>query len=835
MGMSVALTYALDHWIQEVILLILLTCAYAVLQRRAIKRAGPRDATGNGIAIGRAKAFDNRSLQLRIDRLSDSLKELKVISQKPQEGTSYQEHSSSSTVRELTIGVKASSGGEKEQKKESTKHEGGEKNIVAAAPSKEKSAKEEGGPVLGLSAGDILSDQINLASQIANLEMLFERSLTDRLIDGRPRIQTVLGFQISINPPAGFENCVAVVEVGVRAQVSAESVSLVALIPQEKTYNAQTLRSSERSVGGSAVAKILTLGFLGKNGSRQLFVHRDSDTIAFERDPESQPSIFEDHSSSLIFGWEFRPVLGRRSVSAGTRQMLAVIALPKQDDATIADSSTLEIRTRTYWRVYKRRQLTTRRRWRWLPMKVDGSNLMSSGLQELRVPNSADVQQSLAPRIDEIKWARSGEDRVTVMVSGENFFSGTKVLMGGATYRDEDGSLTLKSDQAFEFHTPISSLLTGDAVLSGRFGSSFKLEMPVAKRPLGLILDGATLARGVDEKRYRIGIVIKAVDNNDNFVDLTRQALGALPDATLFVGSELVPLPYDFEELSFSTPTGSNDSQQLAHTAPEMRAQIGSASTLPKSSKEYSCLRLSAWIPAKTFVRDPLVTFRLPFCGADCHGSLPLSPSDPTITRIGGSDTNAVFLIARPGGFAGHVSVELDQLYVEGCQQLSRRNTDECRFEVPKSVVSMYDSLILQIEPQQPPPPKPQYPKMSYLLAIPKEAKRDLQPVIDDRAEVPKIAVGDLGPVGWSGTDLDAITDVTLFAGAAAARSATTATPSSTQGIPAEFSIYDSGKKIEVYFSEGSTTKIGKAEIEFKTESGSTIRSAIYIAKASAG
>jgi hypothetical protein len=177
---------------------------------------------------------------------------------------------------------------------------------------------------------------------------------------------------------------------------------------------------------------------------------------------------------------------------------------------------------------------------------------------------------------------------------------------------------------------------------------------------------------------------------------------------------------------------------------------------------------------------------------------------------------------------------DLQDLQAGRSQELSRRDTGEFRFDISKSVVSMYDSLILQIEPKQPPPPKPQYPKISYLLAIPKEEKRDQQPTIDDSAEVPRIAVGDLGPVEWSGTDLDAIAGVTLFASAPADRSASTAIPSSTHGIPAEFSIYDSGKKIEVYFSEGSTTKIGKAEIEFKTKSGGTIRSAIYIAKASA-
>src|SRR5215813_9192911 len=38
-------------------------------------------------------------------------------------------------------------------------------------------------------------------------------------------------------------------------------ISLVALMPQERTYNAESLSSSERSIEGSAVAKVLSFGF----------------------------------------------------------------------------------------------------------------------------------------------------------------------------------------------------------------------------------------------------------------------------------------------------------------------------------------------------------------------------------------------------------------------------------------------------------------------------------------------------------------------------------------------------------------------------------------------
>jgi hypothetical protein len=72
-------------------------------------------------------------------------------------------------------------------------------------------------------------------------------------------------------------------------------------------------------------------------------------------------------------------------------------------------------------------------------------------------------------------------------------------VIGGTVHREESENLTLKSDQAFEFETTIASLATGDSVLSGRFGSSFKLEFPEDRRPVEAIY----IARGaIRPSRY---------------------------------------------------------------------------------------------------------------------------------------------------------------------------------------------------------------------------------------------------------------------------------------------------------------------------------------------
>jgi hypothetical protein len=644
--------------------------------------------------------------------------------------------------------------------------------------------------------------------------MLYERSLTDRLINDCSRLQTVLGFQISITPPAGYQNCVAVAEVCVQMKNAATPVlpvSLVALIPQEKTYNAQSVSRSAQSIGSSVVASVLTLGFSSKGEARQLFIHRDSDTIAFERDPKSEIAI--------VFGWEFRPVLGRSTVSAGTRQMLAVVAMPIQENPD-AEEVILEIKTSSYWRHYNRKKQTSRPKWGLLPWKVDRSKRTDFESQELTVPNTAKIQDALAPNVTDISWVNSGADRATVIVKGSNFFSGTKVVIGGAVHREEDGSLTLKSDQAFEFETTIASLVTGDSVLSGRFGSSFRLTVPADKRPVAsLYIARAAIRPSRYTNAVRISIDVKGTGANGRDQDFTVSDLQSLPEAILFVGTELVSMPYDYIDVGPDNPaiatggtgtgTGSGAGQGTTSNA---SAQLSSA----------NYIRVEAWIPTRTLARSPSVAFRVPFCGADYHASQPLGFSESTITRMGGDTQNSVFRIAHPLGFGGPVSVELDRTYSEGDPALVKTSSVDFRFQIPTNIISQYQNLVVRIGTAEP-----------YLLPIPVEDKQKPKTLIEASTKPPQITKGSLGPVEWTGTALEAISVATLYTGIppeTVTRQPNTVAQAST---PAQFAVYDGGKRIEVYFEDGSTEILGKAEVEFQTAAGDTYRVPLFISKES--
>src|SRR5438874_1949857 len=109
--MSQVMSFITAHWIAlliSTIVIVVLLAVYAYFEIRAFRENGPKDATGNGITVGNAKAFDNRSLALRIERLSASLANLKVVNQNVTENlASFQQQSSSDVTRSLTLDLKA--------------------------------------------------------------------------------------------------------------------------------------------------------------------------------------------------------------------------------------------------------------------------------------------------------------------------------------------------------------------------------------------------------------------------------------------------------------------------------------------------------------------------------------------------------------------------------------------------------------------------------------------------------------------------------------------------------------------------------------------------------
>lgn len=769
-------------WPTAVAAVLVTVAIYTLVQTVMLRLRGPRDTVGNGIMIGNAKAFDNRTLTLRIERLSTGLAALKVVNQNVTDSlTSLQGEQSNQATRTLSLSLRpVPSTGATEAAKP---------KVQPAQADAKVQQSEEPRSAVGAAATDVLSDQLALASQIVNLETLYERSLTDRLFDETARLQTVLGFQVSITPPAGFEDAVAVAEVAVRVKEAAPDsapVSLVAQIPQEKTYNSQSVSRTSTSIEGSAVAQVVSLGIGSKGEARDLYIHRDSDTVAFERDPRGEPQLFED-GSATTFGWEFRPVLARRTVSPGTRQMLAVIALPKPETDQ-AGAVAIEIKRRTYWRAYNRKRQTSRGKWGPLPWRIDQSHVNDFEIETIEIPNSAMVQKALAPKITDIKWVSCGGDRAMVIVTGLNFFSGTKIGIGGDVLGEDDRTLTLKSDRALEFTTPVASLTSASAVLIGRFGPSVPLITPKTSEVPGFSIESAQVKASAFSDSLRISVDVRGETS-----DLTIAELRKLPEPLLFVGVEVVPGPYDYSKVSLQGVDG----------------------------KCITVVRVEAWVPAKLISKSPSVSFRIPFCGEEYDSSLPFSLAEPSIIRMGDNDRETLFRIRFPFMPAGAVSVDLDKTYIVDGKNLAEITSAEYAFAVETKIAERFENIVVRVSDRT-----SGRSLDPYVLPIPRAGKQEVVS-IDLGAKPPEVAKGSRGPVQWSGIGLNAVVSATLMRSGA---SNGTVTPKkSSAGTAAEIIAFAGGSRIEVYFPKDSTKTAGAAEVQFQTAAGQMLRAPLFI------
>jgi hypothetical protein len=745
---------------------------------------GPHDNSSNGIVVGRAKQFDNRSLSLILEQLDASLQKLNVVSQSlAQNSDVLQESRSTDWSRSLSLsGLVGKSwtptdkkpdrdaGSVQSDKQAADSGQGADAGSDAAKSKASAVGVEKPGfsPQFGSAAGDVLADQMNLAYQIINLRVLNERALSDRLRDRRARLQVVLGFQVSINPPGYAKDCVAVAEIELKLPGGAEPISVVAMIPQEKTYNAATLSSSSDSLDGSVVSAPWRIGAAIGKRQNNIFLHRDSDTVAFERNSGWYGGAFGLRRRKTIdpaltgFGWEFRPVLGHRSVSPGARQMLAVVSLPLEDSKLKMESvPSLAVRTRTYWRLYHRRQQTSSVRLGLWPLPLSGERTVKSGWYDVPVLRTADVQESLSPRVAKVYWTDVGGGAAIVLVEGENFFSGTEVTIGGARYRAGDGNLVLKSERSMEIHTSTAALAKGDAVLSGRYGAS----TPLLANPRG------------DDLPPK-GVYIDRATRITNWLEITlRSATGEALRAKVFeqtpypiicIGDAVVPQPYYFED-------GSG--------ADERRVKVG------------------CFVPTAMLNSGASVLFKTPFMGTLWAPTARLRDNTMTIARIGGGAliiTGAMAFSDPPDGQPTWLAV-LDKEYRLGTTDAFVRLTDtQLKLTVTEDIMARYEKLHLSLG------------RRGYLLDLPRAAQSVGSTSLDDSQDPPTVRKGAPAIIDFKGSGLTQIVSVQLGAASLS------------------FQVYRDGSRLRLFLSDTETATAGKFDLALKTERDA-LRASIYV------
>ena len=566
-------------WICVLMWLLSTTPNYYLLSAAETPDGGPPPS--NGIEVGRAKVFDNRTLTLMLEAWTEQLRnkqfvDVQKLSDALGKFQGYRLHEFSSslsvttptipgTTREATDNFATALTATGASTNQSLANKTTTTNPAYTPTAPTLDALNTTIPTMSYSesAGDLLSDQVSLTYQIMNLRMLLERSLSDRLLaNGKPRLQAVIGFNITLNPPRIANNAVAVVEVTLQSESSGpEGVSVVAMMPQEKTYNAQSLSTKANAFGAAAVAKVVQVSYNQKSKDQTYFLYRDNDTVAFERPAGATPN-------STTFGWMFRPVLGRPSVATENRQLFAVVALPDEDSGETSAAERLKklkVCVKTYWRRFDSKTMTSfsmedaNRRAQVLyaltlnlakPRFFDSRFTNEYKDYELLVPSTLRYQENLEPGISDISWMSTGAKSALVTVVGTNLFSGTKIALGDKILTTPEDGLVVKSDRTLEFTTTPEAIALSEGAIIGRYGNSVPLKAGANHaHTKGVAISQARLGPQITGSR-QLDVFLQGRSMCDTNLSMSEFPRGGY---VLLVNNTAVPVLRSYDETSTDT------------------------------------------------------------------------------------------------------------------------------------------------------------------------------------------------------------------------------------------------------------------------------------------
>lgn len=313
-------------------------------------------------------------------------------------------------------------------------------------------------PTFGISSQDLLTEQTALFYQITNLRLLLDRSLTDRITAARTedgitktsgRDQIVVGFQITID--AAHKDAVAEAEVS----LTGPDVSLVALLPMDKTYNVASVTKSSKSVDVGAVVQLIGVGVAAGKTQESIYLIKDADTVSLER-----PVSAGELGKTVKFSWQFRPVLGRRTVEPGRRQVFALLSVPVGVDARA-----LKVSATTKWRRYDRKvQLVGG-----LVSGTEPGEQYSNKDFDVRDPYITDF--SLKPFVSRISWNDTGNGQVLAVAEGGGFTPDTSLILGNTVLNRQNG-LTVANEQRLVVLAPGQLLAQWLPTLMSRYGTA---------------------------------------------------------------------------------------------------------------------------------------------------------------------------------------------------------------------------------------------------------------------------------------------------------------------------------------------------------------------------
>ena len=351
---------------------------------------------------------------------------------------------------------------------------------------------------VGVSAADMLAEQVQLNAQLQTYQLLLQGAQSDQFVleNSRAvaqRAQTTIGFQISIDPQRQFKHAVAEMRVVIVPHPNGDQytapdsgkVSVVNLLPSAKTYNVAKVTSHQDAFGAGAVIETVNVGFNTGRSKDRLYLAKESDTVALQYPdlmvPPLEPPFKEKvwqtmqevyreerldqcedawsgdqvqiENASVTFGWQFRPVLGADYIAAGARQVFAQLALPTRFNE---EGFAPAVYVQTRWREYDEKK------------QVVGP-IFRSSCNWIRIQDAVSIVTPL--RVHDVRWEDVGGGTLKVRARGDFFAAGMSVMTGNTNIPPTtfDGS-------SIQFFAPAQLLLqNGSIELLGEGGQTTPL------------------------------------------------------------------------------------------------------------------------------------------------------------------------------------------------------------------------------------------------------------------------------------------------------------------------------------------------------------------------
>lgn len=314
-----------------------------------------------------------------------------------------------------------------------------------------------------VSASDLLNEQMQLTFEIANLRLLLDGALSDRLFNESDKLRRLkrrhtIGIPIVIDPKSAYKNAVAVVEMEIARKSTLApdaEISLTALLPREKTYNVAAIRESNTNIGGGVITQVVGVGGGFLKARKSYYIVQDQDTLAQTFQPDS--------AHTLGVAWHFRPVLGHEYVRPRQTQTFVQLAFPALPD----QSNFAAVRVRSYWRKYDRKHGIAKE-------MIAGSlneTLINGQPDEWNVPTFATTIPTVTFNDTNLEDLGGGQVLVTVPT---RVMSGTALRIGPTIFREGAPGFVF-SQTGVRFAATLSDLATRHVALVGRDGQETPL------------------------------------------------------------------------------------------------------------------------------------------------------------------------------------------------------------------------------------------------------------------------------------------------------------------------------------------------------------------------